>query len=412
MHHIVVGLGYGDEGKGTTTSYLCSTEPTQAVVRFSGGPQTLHNVILDDGTHHAFRQFGSGTLQGVDTITSRFALINPIYMAGEAMRLEAILGFNPMGMMYVSENAKLITEIHRRANRKREEARGGAAHGSCGHGIGETMLYATQYANHLLTKDILNIDVLINKMHEYKTWICQTFPELENINVEEEAHKIVDTYTNQPFNIITDKNIQDVIASAQHLVFEGTQGTLLDEWHGFHPHTTWSTTISKNAETLLKEAGVSRNDYSVVGITRTYGTRHGHGPFPTELENVAEQERLFPEKHNGYYDLTGRWRAGLLDLTTFEYAVKTTGGVDEIALTHCDVEVTELARSCISIPQVGEDQLDEMEKSTQSLTGATYEIIPVANLAEIVKHVETAAEAPVTIYSYGPKLSDKTTKMR
>ncbi|MGH3242709.1 MAG: adenylosuccinate synthetase, partial [Spirillospora sp.] len=90
-HVIVVDLGYGDAGKGTVVDHLCSANPVAAVVRFNGGAQAAHNVVLDNGRHHTFAQFGSGTFTpGVRTHLSRFMLVDPLALAAEADHLRAL----------------------------------------------------------------------------------------------------------------------------------------------------------------------------------------------------------------------------------------------------------------------------------------------------------------------------------
>ena len=122
------------------------------------------------------------------------------------------------------------------------------------------------------------------------------------------------------------------LAAAGRVVLEGAQGVLLDEWRGFHPHTTWSTSTFANALDLLSEAGVDA-DVCRLGVTRTYATRHGAGPFPAEDPSLAP---LLPEPHNG----TGRWqgafRVGHLDLVLLRYALEVCGGADALAVTHLD----------------------------------------------------------------------------
>ena len=103
---------------------------------------------------------------------------------------------------------------------------------------------------------------------------------------------------------------------------------LLDEWRGFHPYTTWSTTTFENAEALLAEAGATATR---LGVTRTYQTRHGPGPFPTE-----DPALRLPEEHNTDGRWQGPFRAGHLDAVALRYGCEVAGGVDAVALTHLD----------------------------------------------------------------------------
>src|SRR6266516_2642538 len=106
------------------------------------------------------------------------------------------------------------------------------------------------------------------------------------------------------------------------VVFEGAQGVLLDEWRGFHPYTTWSTTTFANAETLLAEAGQTATR---LGVVRCYMTRHGPGPFPTEDPTLE-----LPELYNRHGTWQGAFRTGHLDAVALRYAVKVAGGLDAV----------------------------------------------------------------------------------
>src|ERR1700683_294605 len=147
-HRIVCGLGFGDEGKGAVTDYLCSqdsADPAHAVVRFNGGAQAAHNVVTADGRHHTFAQFGSGSsTPGVRTHLSRFMLVDPLALAAESAHLASVGVGDALGRLSIDRDALLTTPYHRAANRAREKARGQDRHGSCGMGIGETARYALE----------------------------------------------------------------------------------------------------------------------------------------------------------------------------------------------------------------------------------------------------------------------------
>jgi len=121
-------------------------------------------------------------------------------------------------------------------------------------------------------------------------------------------------------------------------VFEGAQGVLLDEWRGFHPYTTWSTTTFANAETLLAEAGETAVR---LGVVRCYLTRHGPGPFVTEDPTLE-----IPEPHNGTGTWQGAFRIGHPDAVALRYAGEVAGGLDGVALTHLDVAARHRLRVC------------------------------------------------------------------
>ena len=114
-HKIVVGLGFGDECKGATVDWLCATTDVEAVVRFNGGPQAAHNVITPDGRHHTFAQFGSGSFHEIPTYLSKYMLVNPFNLLVEAEHLAELGVMDPMSLVYIDQDALLVTPYHRRA---------------------------------------------------------------------------------------------------------------------------------------------------------------------------------------------------------------------------------------------------------------------------------------------------------
>lgn len=411
---VVVGMGFGDEGKGTITDFLCSQRKTDYVIRYSGGPQTAHNVITDDGRHHTFSQFGAGTFQETPTILSRFVLVNPFNMVVEADHLIPKIGIDPMEHTFISEKALLITPLHVAANRYREELRGANAHGSCGEGIGETRSWAIKYPDDMMTVGNLLQDgsVLTDKMEVYLTHIQNELPGFVfDGSIEQTVEAYKSLIRERPFNIVTDEWISEQLRSSEYVVFEGSQGILLDESFGFHPHTTWSAVTDRNALTLVEEAGLDYADFERIGITRTYTTRHGFGPFPSEFDGDKWQEH-YPEDFNAYGRYQGSWRAGLLDLTLLEYAVKVNHGFDSIALTHADIYVTGVVtgyKQFNEIVPVETKDLKYQETLTNMLNASKGEqmIKPVFSTNEVIREIEQRLGVPVRIVSSGPKTEDK-----
>jgi adenylosuccinate synthase len=199
------------------------------------------------------------------------------------------------------------------------------------------------------------------------------------------------------------------------VVFEGAQGVLLDEWLGFHPYTTWSTTTFENAEALLAENGAP-GAATRLGVTRAYQVRHGPGPF------VSEDKALtVTEPHNGDGRWQGRFRAGHLDAVALRYAVRVAGGVDAVALTHLDTAARhdgEL-RVCRAY-DIGPGSVGSIEPGPprdlahqEWLSGQLLAAWPVYDPAERVAAadwpdvVAEIAGAPVTVRSHGPAAADK-----
>ena len=201
------------------------------------------------------------------------------------------------------------------------------------------------------------------------------------------------------------------------VVFEGAQGVLLDEWRGFHPYTTWSTTTFENAETLLRECGAAAIR---LGVTRTYQTRHGPGPFPTEDRTLS-----LPERHNADGRWQGPFRAGHLDALALGYAAEVTGGVDAVALTHLDTARRAAGRLRICRGyRLGGRAVTRIEPGPardlayqESLSQALLRALPVYDPAggpaadDWPDAVAEILDAPVTIRSHGPAVTDKTTRV-
>ncbi|MEV6909414.1 adenylosuccinate synthetase [Amycolatopsis sp. NPDC051071] len=338
-HVVVVGLGFGDEGKGAVVDALCADRPTTAVVRFNGGAQAAHNVVAE-GRHHTFSQFGAGTFAGVPTHLSRFVLVEPFALAAEVRQLETAGVRNPLSLLSVDGQALLTTPFHIHANRARELARGGGRHGSCGKGIGETVWYSL--LSGAAPGDVVESQEVIGTPGAAPTVADCARPSVLRRKLDALARfyaplatpshtvdELVATYRDFAGAIrITDGDETGRLADAGRLVFEGAQGVLLDQHHGFAPHTTWSTTTPHNARELL-----GGRPHTVLGVTRTYLTRHGAGPLPTESASVLAR---FPEAHNGTGEFQGAWRAGHLDAALLDYAIAACEGVDALAVTHLD----------------------------------------------------------------------------
>jgi adenylosuccinate synthase len=387
-HVAVVDLGYGDAGKGTVVDALCAAGGVRAVLRFNGGAQAAHNVVTEDGRHHTFAQFGSGTLRGVPTHLTRFVVVDPVALAAEA----AALG-NPYELLTVDGDALLATPWHRAANRRRERR---DRHGSCGMGVGETMAYAISHPDAPRVRDVLARPVLRRKL-------AAVAADLGSCGVPLDA--VVDAFAafGQTVRIV-DSSYAERLLGEGPCVFEGAQGVLLDEWRGWHPHTTWSTTTFDNVSALCPS-------FRRIGVVRTYTTRHGAGPLVTEDPALD-----LPEAHNGTGEWQGAFRAGHFDAVAHRYAVEVAGGVDGLAVTHLDVPVRcpdlQICTSYEVDGQIWERivpgpwrDLEHQERITAALGRARRGAMrrPEDWAAEIGELLG----APVVLESFGPRSSDK-----
>lgn len=398
MHYTVTGLGFGDEGKGTVVDWLCATRPIQAVIRHNGGSQAGHNVVMPDGRSHTFSQFGSGAFHGVPTHLSKYMLVNPLSMIPEAEHLRIITGVSPFATTTISPDALLITPLHRVANRLKENARGVNAHGSCGQGIGETTNYSLEQPE-LAPRlgDLRQPDVLKEKLVALQTWYHETGLMLGTSVIDDMLIRDMLAKYESLLPMLWFMSDDDIMEGLEkkECVFEGAQGVLLDQDYGFHPHTTWSRTTDANALEILGGADVLR-----IGVTRTYGTRHGAGPFPGQNPAVT-----WDEPHNTSEGFQGAWRRGHLNLSLLEYAVKAHGGVDTIALTHCDRPPTHYVDFAgkLKLPhnQADQERLTHMIESAPAQLHSTDS----RNLEDVITD---RTSIPIGLKSSGPTSKDKT----
>ncbi|MGE0251124.1 MAG: adenylosuccinate synthetase [Dongiaceae bacterium] len=288
--HAVIGANFGDEGKGLITDYLAASYGGQAlVVRHSGGAQAGHTVETVDDKRHVFCHVGSGALAGAPTFLSRFFICNPLWFARELARLKA-LGVKPL--IYVDPQAAVTTPYEMMINQIAEEYRGNKRHGSCGIGIGETIERAENFLP-LTAGGLSNIHQLRHTLEEIrKFWLPKRLAELGVKKIPAvwkkriAANGILEHFMNEcaQFCNATIPAPPGLLAKTPIIIFEGSQGLLLDQNRGFFPHVTRANTGIKNVAALAAEAGIEEID--VTYVTRYYATRHGAGPLPHELRGA------------------------------------------------------------------------------------------------------------------------------
>lgn len=323
---IVVGLGWGDEGKGATTDFLAYHTSADRVVRFNGGQQAAHNVVVG-GKHHTFASYGSGTLSGIPTWISKFCTFDPLAAGSELGVLSWKVPDSYLNI-YVHEECKVTTSLHVAVNHRTEISRGDNRHGSTGTGFGETVAWEYNGNDPLRVKHLKDPKIVEEYLRAY-----HYHHDLEDMVRLEDLPSIAERLSKTLFDgtwgfvrpVSEDEFLSEL--SYGHTIFEGAQGFMLDETFGSHPHTTWSTTTPKNARLLAMEAGI--DEVVTWGVARSYATRHGHGPFPGEGEIWVE------EPHNGTTEWAGEFRTGAWDLNLLKWAIETTG-VDKLSITWAD----------------------------------------------------------------------------
>ncbi|WDZ86164.1 adenylosuccinate synthetase [Micromonospora cathayae] len=423
-HVVVVDLGYGDAGKGTVVDWLCATRPVHTVVRFNGGAQAAHNVVLPDGRQHTFAQFGAGTFRpGVRTHLSRYVVVDPLALAAEADHLTSVGVPDALDRLTVDGDALLATPYHRAANRAREMARGADRHGSCGLGVGESVAYGLAHPDEApRVADCRHPERLRRRLTLLRDRLTAELGPLDAPPVAD----CLPAFTGFADRVrIVDGTYLAGVLRAGTCVFEGAQGVLLDEWHGFHPYTTWSTTTFANAETLLTEAGLAGSAQRL-GVLRTTTTRHGPGPLVTEDPALP-----FTDPRNPTNPWQGRFRFGHFDAVAHRYALAVAGGVDGLALTHLDLtgrpDSPAQRAPGTGCPTDGGpaplricrryDTLDRLDPGPPgdldrqaALTARLAAARPVYDdgpPTDWVAAVEAALDVPVTLTSHGPTAADK-----
>lgn len=346
----IVGLGFGDCGKGRFIDDLTRRWQAHTVVRFNGGAQAGHNVVLPDGRHHTFAQFGAGSfVPGVRTLLASPVVVHPSALLVEADYLRRVDVGDALQRLIIDARCRVNTPFHQAAGRLRELLRGASAHGSCGVGVGETVAFGQRYPELGLRYGELFMPVLaLAKLEHVRRQLLADFQSLDDARLDEppfaaELRMLQDEgiarrwlTAIQPLLAHVKPAGQDVVAARLRLdgtvLFEGAQGALLDENYGFHPHTTWSTTLVGAAREVLEHSNISA-PLMKLGATRSYLTRHGQGPFPTqtdELDSIAEP-------HNVDTCWQGPFRRGHPDMLLLRYACALNEGIDGLLVSHLDI---------------------------------------------------------------------------
>jgi adenylosuccinate synthase len=323
---VIIGAGFGDEGKGLMTDFMAAPFGKNCVVaRFNGGAQAGHTVVLPDGRRHIHSHFASGTLAGASTFLSKHFVSHPLLYFREKAELER-QGFS-IPTVYADRRGFVTTPYDMLINQFIEQNRGLNRHGSCGIGFGETI------ERNLCEKFAIRIADLANPAK-----LETTFEEIRQNWVPTRLKKLgLETLTNEQRKLLDSVDLQrDFVASAIRFyqeikvadptvltefascVLEGAQGLLLDQDFGWFPHVTRSNTGLKNAAEVAEEAGIV--EIETIYVTRAYATRHGAGPFPHELPNAPYTKISDPTNTPNPHQ--GSLRFGWLDLDLLKSSIE------------------------------------------------------------------------------------------
>jgi adenylosuccinate synthase len=340
---VVIGANFGDEGKGLLTDFYCAEPgPSATVVRFNGGAQAGHTVNMGHGRSHVFHHIGAGAFRGAQTFLSRHFIANPMLMLEERRLLDRRFGLKPI--VAVDRAAALTTPYDMLINQAAEISRGRGRHGSCGVGINETVHRAASgFAT--TVGDVGDLAALRSRLEDIRIYyVPSRLEELGIAEIDPTIQRALDAPSLAAAFVeaCAEFDRQSIIVDGSYLddcedvVFEGAQGLLLDEKHRFFPHVTRSRTGLTNVVDLAGPAGI--RELRIVYVTRSYMTRHGAGPFPTE-----DWHFRLPDETNVPHPFQGTLRFGSLDLDLLSESIRTDLARGDgfllrpaIAVTHLD----------------------------------------------------------------------------
>ncbi len=395
MNLAVIGMQFGDEGKGKIVDYLA--ENFDVVARFSGGSNAGHTVIYN-GEKIKFHILPSGVLRGKIAIMGNGMAINPKKLVEEINMIENH-GINPK--VFISSKAHVVTEIHEDLDSELDKL---IKIGTTRQGIGPAY-YEKYRRTGIRIADLFNMDVLEKKL-EMMMKLNDKFIERKEIStiamgLREYGKKIKEMVGE------TEVIINNLMNSGKNILFEGSQGTFLDVDFGTYPYVTSSNTTVGGIVTGL---GVPPKKIDkVMGIAKAYTTRVGEGPFPTEVDG-DEGDKL-REKGGEYGATTGRARrVGYLDLPMLRYATMING-IEEIAITKVDVlQGYPMIKAGIKYKCSKKEytyppsNIHKCEVEYVEMDG--WNDINDENLKKYIKLIEKETGARVTLVSYGPKRED------
>ena len=330
---VVIGSQWGDEGKGKIVDWL--SERSDVVVRFQGGHNAGHTLVID-GVTYKLSLLPSGIVRpGKRSLVGNGVVIDPWAMLKEmeTIRNQGVT-ITPDNFC-ISENAPLILPLHGNLDRVREVALGKAKIGTTGRGIGPA--YEDKIARRAIrVGDLADTDTLEAKVDNllfHHNALLRGF-DMEEINKPELMAQLAEIAPKVlPFAGTVWQELDEYRKKGSRILYEGAQGTMLDIDHGTYPFVTSSNTVAGQAA-VGSGQGPGAIDY-VLGITKAYTTRVGSGPFPTELEDEIGQR--LGERGHEFGTVTGRARrCGWFDAVLVRQAVKING-ITGIALTKLDV---------------------------------------------------------------------------
>ncbi|MCY4543429.1 MAG: adenylosuccinate synthase [Rhodobacteraceae bacterium] len=418
-NRIVIGLQWGDEGKGKIVDWLAAN--ADIIVRFQGGQNAGHTIV-SEGETYKLSLLPSGILHaGKVAVLGSGTVVDPKGLLGEIANVRNRGIRVDSSNLMVAENASLVLPLHKQLDVLREERSGGGSIGTTGKGIGPA--YEDKIGRRAVRAgdlvDPQGLRPAVDRLVDHHN-ILRRGMGVEKLNAEDVVSELeMLTGELQPFVGQVWKFLRQAIHEGKSILFEGAQGTFLDIEHGTYPYVTSSATIAGGA---VCGSGVGPLDIgSVLGVCKAYQTRVGNGPFPTEQCN-AIGERL-ARKGREFGTVTGRLRrCGWFDAVMVRHACALSS-VDCVAVTKLDVlDGFDELKICTHYT-LGNRRLDYLpaQSRLQSIVEPQYLTLPgwkrptagIRRKADLpreartyVDSIERLIETPVAALSTSPERND------
>ena len=413
---IVLGTQWGDEGKAKIVDYL--TTDAAVVVRFQGGANAGHTIKVGD-LEFVFHLIPAGIVHKDKTcVIGNGVVLEPAALFQEIDELQE-KGISTEGRLFISERTHIVMPYHKAIEKANEEKIGDGAIGTTLRGIGPAYHDKINRSTGIRVMDAINSDILAAKLRSNlaekneilaKVYGAETLPEAPIIEEYVAYGERI-----RPYVIDTSVYLNEAIEAGKGILFEGSQGTLLDIDHGSYPYVTSSNTTAGGACTG-SGIGPTRID-EVVGVVKAYTTRVGNGPFPTELhDELGDRIREIGDEYGA---TTGRpRRCGWLDLVIVRMAARING-LSSMAVTRLDIlDQFEEIKICTHYTRNGQrvdhfpgdlNVLAQCEPVYESLpgwqtdtTGArTFDDLP-QNAQRYLNRITELTGVPYSIVSVGP----------
>ncbi len=407
---LIVGLQWGDEGKGKIVDLLA--KEYNVVARYQGGHNAGHTIVVD-GKKIALHLIPSGILyKHIINVIG-----NGVVLSCKKI-LEEMKQFNSLeGRLFISDKAHIILDFHEKIDRAKEKLKGKKAIGTTGKGIGPAYGLKIERSGHRVG-ELRDVEKLTNSLMEY---FEINKPILEVLNVDtpskEELKRELEKYAEELLPFITDTTelIWKFLDKDRKILLEGAQGTLLDIDHGTYPFVTSSNTISAGA---CSGIGISPKEIGkITGIAKAYCTRVGNGPFPSE--DFGEEGQRLRDAGREYGTTTGRpRRCGWFDAVACRFACRING-CDRLALMKLDVlDGFEKIKICVAYEIDGErvetfrSDIEKAKPIYQEFEGwdtvegvREFDKLP-ENAKRYIKKIEELVGVKVGIISTSPDRND------